>query len=72
MERNVELVETPGHIGRKEPAQMFVVTLPEALLSLANAEQGEALGYQIFHLRLVAKAKEGALGHQDIILGRPT
>ena len=70
---NVELVETPGNIGRKEPAQMFVVTLPEPLLHLSSADQGDSLGYQVYHLRLVAKGKSKTpLGDQDIILGRPT
>jgi hypothetical protein len=69
---NVELVKTPGHIGLKEPGQMFVVTLPEALLHLSTAEQGLGLGYQTYHLRLVAKDKGARLGQQDIILGRPT
>jgi len=70
---NVELVPAPDNLGRKEPAQMFVVTLPEALLHLDTAEQGQNLGHQIYRLRLVAKDKSGArLGHQEIILGRPT
>jgi hypothetical protein len=69
---NVELVPTPDEIGRKEPAQMFVVTLPEALLHLSTVEQGESLGYQIYHLRLVAKAKGAPMSSQEIILGRPT
>jgi len=70
---NVELVPTPDNLGRKEPAQMFVVTLPEALLHLPTVQQGEDLGYQIYRLRLVGKNKSGTrLGHQEIILGRPT
>jgi hypothetical protein len=51
---------------------MFVVTLPEALLHLPTVEQGEALDYQIYKLRLVGKNKRGPVGAQDIILGRPT
>ena len=69
---NVELVPTPDEIDRKEPAQMFVVTLPEALLHLSTVEQGESLDYQIYHLRLLAKAKSKPLGSQEIVLGRPT
>ncbi|MGH2753047.1 MAG: hypothetical protein ACRDLB_01310 [Actinomycetota bacterium] len=70
---NVELVPAPRNLKRKEPSQMFVVTLPDTLLELENRAQGRDLGYQVHRLRLVAKEKQGArLGHQDIILGRPT
>ena len=70
---SVELVPAPGNLRRKEPSQMFVVTLPDTLLELEGRGQGQSLGYQVYRLRLVGKNKSGArLGRQEMILGRPT
>jgi hypothetical protein len=70
----VDLIPAPGGLGAAGPSKLFVITLPDYLLPLASKKEGKSVGYQTFHLKLLATAthKPRRSGHQDLFLGRPT